>query len=53
MERNKLLQNVTKCRCLIHEMSRNAEAETTECYEMTHEQTWAPTFCNILLRSGY
>ena len=31
MECNKLLQNVTECTCLIHEMLQNAEAETMEC----------------------
>ena len=37
MECNKLLQNVTECRCLIYEILRNAEAETTECYEMIYK----------------
>ena len=37
MECNQFLQNVTECTCLIHEMLRNAEAETTECYEMKHK----------------
>ena len=25
-----MLQNITECRCLIHEILRNTEAETTE-----------------------
>ena len=33
----KRLQNVTECRCLIHEMLWNAEAETRECYEMIYK----------------
>ena len=36
-ECKKFLQNVTYCRCLIHEMLRNAEAETTEVYEVKHK----------------
>ena len=34
MECNKLLQNVTQCKCLIHKMLRNGEAETAESYEL-------------------
>ena len=37
MKCNKLLQNVTECRSLIHEMSRNTKAETTDCYEMIYK----------------
>ena len=40
-------------RCLIHEMLQNAEAETTECYEMIHKLIFASTFRNILLHSVY
>ena len=39
MERNKLVQTVTECRCLIHEMLWNAEAEITEVYEMIYKLT--------------
>ena len=34
MECNKLSQFVTECRCLIHEIFKNAEAETMECSEI-------------------
>ena len=27
-------QNITEFRCPIHEMLRNIDAETTECYKM-------------------
>ena len=53
MKCNKLLQNVTKCRFLIHEILRNADAETMECCEMIYELIQAPTFRNILLHSVY
>ena len=39
----------TGCRCLIYEMLRNAEAETTASYE----SILASTFRNILLHSVY
>ena len=51
MECNKLLQNVTECRCLIHEMLWNIEAETTQCYKMIYKLIEAPTIHNILLNS--
>ena len=47
MKCNKLLQNVAGYRRLIHEMSQNAAAETTDCIEMIHK----PTFRDILLQS--
>ena len=48
MECSKLLQNVMECRCLIHKMLRNAEAEARECSEMIYQLIYAPTYCNIL-----
>ena len=27
-----MFQNIMECRCLIHEMLRNTEAETTRCF---------------------
>ena len=44
-------QNITGCRCLIHEILRNAEAETMECYKMIYKLILAPTFHNIVLHS--
>ena len=44
-------QNVMKCRCLVLEMLRIADAETTECYEMIYRLILAPMFRNILLHS--
>ena len=41
--------NGTECRCLIHEILPNAEAETTKFYEIVHKLIEAPTFRNILL----
>ena len=37
MECNELLQNVTGCRCLIHQILWNAEAETTGYYKMIYK----------------
>ena len=32
-----MLQSLTEFSCLIHQMLRNTEAETTECYEMIYK----------------
>ena len=53
MECNELLQNVTECGCLNREMLRNAEVETTECYEIIYKLIQAATLRNILIHSVY
>ena len=52
MECNKISQNVTECLCLIQEMLRNTESETTECI-CNDLQTDSGTYIsgNILLHS--
>ena len=37
MECNKVLQNATECRCLIHKVLQNAEGETTAYYKVMHK----------------
>ena len=44
-------QIITKYRCPIQEMLRNAEAETTECYKMLYKLILTRTFRDNILHS--
>ena len=50
MDCNKMLQiSIMEFSCLIHQVLRNAEAETKECYEMIYKLIYSPTFHSILM----
>ena len=41
--------SITEFNTYIHQMLRNTEAETTECYEMIFKLIQSPTFHNVLI----